>query len=330
MRRVLYLSGPHINVEKGYWLYDQIANDGYNIVPFYLYKYGHSRDFSTKIRRYIIPLKLLIKSRKDDVVLLYDVTTIFIIVGLLTNMFRLKRNIVAVNFMGNGRNKGYERWKQPIIRVALRNMKIGVNSVALRDIYSKQLCLPQDTFFLVKDCICNVSIDECDCEPDKDNYIFMGGNTRRDWSLFKKIVTDMPQYNFVASLSGNDLDDIQDAPNLKIYKCISLDGFNQLEAKCKIVILPLTTNTQGGLLVAFQGNVYRKPIIISDTISTNTYYEDNDVLKVPLGDADAWKKAIIKVMRNDDYCKMLSKNGYEKIKELSPEKIYGVIKKQFA
>lgn len=329
MKRVLYLSGPHINVEKGYWLYDQVAKDGYEIVPFYLYRYGHSRDLSTRIHQYTKSLSLVLKSRKDDIVLLYDVTTAFILIGLLVNILHLKRNIVCVNFMGNGSKKGYEKWKSIIIGYAFKNLKIGVNSTELRNLYTKNLKIDTRRFYIVKDCISNVSLQECDCTPSNENYIFMGGNTHRDWKLFKEVVLAMPNYKFVAALAGNDLDDIEDVPNITVYKNISLDDFNGLVAKCKLVFLPLTTDVQGGLLVAFHGNVYRKPVIISNSISTETYYGDNDVLKVPIGDVESCKKAIEKLMKDGEYYNELANNGHERIRDLSPEKIYGVIKEQF-
>lgn len=329
MKRVLYLSGPHINVEKGYWLYDQVAKDGYEIVPFYLYRYGHSRDFSTRIHHYSRSLSLVLKSRKDDIILLYDVTTAFILIGLMVNLLHLKRNIVCVNFMGNGTKEGYEKWKSIIIGYAFKHLKIGVNSLELRDMYSNNLKIDNSNFYIVKDCISNVSLQDCDCTPDDDNYIFMGGNTHRDWKLFKEVVHTMPNYKFVAALAGDDLDDIKECANLTVYKNVSLNDFNRLVAKCKIVFLPLSTDVQGGLLVAFQGNVYHKPVIISNSISTETYYGDNDVVKVPIGDANSSKKAIENLMNDSEFYNAVANNGYGKVKDLSPDNIYRVIKEQF-
>lgn len=79
MKIVHYLSGPHINVKKGYWLYDQLVKDGFNIKPYYMYKSGHSRDFSTKVHQYTRTLRLLLSSKKGDLVLLYDVNSSLII-----------------------------------------------------------------------------------------------------------------------------------------------------------------------------------------------------------------------------------------------------------
>ena len=89
MKKIYYLSGPHINVEDGYWLYDQLIKDGFSVKSYYLYRYGHSRDFSTRIHHFTRAIKLLLSSKKDDMVLLYDVTSEFIIVGLLMAVFHL-------------------------------------------------------------------------------------------------------------------------------------------------------------------------------------------------------------------------------------------------
>lgn len=329
MKKIFYLSGPHVNVEKGYWLYDQLINDGYEIKSYYLFRYGHSRDFSTKIHKYICPIKLLIQSKKNDLILLYDVTSVFIILGFIVSLFNLKRNIVAVNFMGSGRKDGYDKWKCPIIRRALKKMRVGVNNAELRDFYCKQLNLKPDNFFIIKDCAANVDLQEMDCSPSHENYIFMGGNVHRDWKLFKQIVKEMPEYNFVAVIGTNELDDISFLPNLKVYKNIPLAEFNSLISKCKIVFLPLNTEMQGGQLVAFQGSVYKKPIIVTECISINTYYDDNDAIKVEIGDKVACEKAIRTLMTNDVLYANIAQNGYRKIKELTPECIYTDIRKQF-
>lgn len=329
MKVVYYLSGPHINVEKGYWLYDELKKDGYEIKSYYLFKYGHSRDFSTKLYSYFRPIKLLMQSRKNDLILLYDVTSAFILIGFIVSLFRLKRKIVAVNFMGSGNKNGYDKWKRPIIRKALKMMRVGVNNIDLQKLYCKQLRLKEENFFIVKDCAANVDLFARDCSPANSQYVFMGGNVHRDWNLFKEIVKDMPEYNFVAVLGTTELEDCLDLPNLKVYKRIPLSEFNTLVAKCKIVFLPLNTEMQGGQLVAFQGSMYKKPVIITKCLSINTYYDDTDAIKVPIGNKEACEKAITNLMSDDYLCAEIAQNGHNRISELLPERIYTTIKEQF-
>ena len=329
MKTIHYLSGPHVNVEEGYWLYDQLAKDGFEIKPYYLYRYGHSRDFSTRVHRYVRPLKLLLSSRRGDLVLLYDVTSVFILLGLFMKCLHLKRNVVAVNFMGSGNKCGYARWKRPLIRYGLQGMKLGVNSESLIDLYSRQLGLDKRQFFVIKDCASNVDVSQRDCYVQEPPYVFMGGNVHRDWNLFKDIVREMPHVHFVAALGGTDLDDMKYQPNLKIYKNISLDDFNALVSHCKVVFLPLKTEMQGGQLVAFQGSMYRKPVIITHCMSIDAYYGNDDVIKVEIGDLVSCKSAISMLMNDDGLCDELGKRGYNQIVQLTPESIYEIIKDQY-
>lgn len=329
MRKIYYLSGPHINVEKGYWLYDQLVNDGFDIRPYYTYRYGHHMDFSTKIHQFTRAVKLLLSSRKGDLVLLYDVTSVFIIIGLLMAIFHLDRNVVAVNFMGTGSKEGYSIWKRPLVRLGLNNIKIGVNSEALIEFYAKQLNIAKQRFFVIKDCAANVDTSKRDCSPSNPPYVFMGGNVHRDWSLFKNIVKQMPQVHFVAALGGNELDDMQDCENLKVYKNISLSDFNDLVAHCKIVLLALKTEMQGGQLVAFQGSMYKKPVVITHCMSIDTYYDDDDIIKVGIGDGDACMNAIRRLLNDEQLCVSIGNKGYGKIQKLTPESIYSIIKEQF-
>ncbi len=329
MKKVHYLSGPHINVEKGYWLYDQLVKDGFSVKPYYLYRYGHSRDISTRIHRFTRAIKLLLSSKKGDDVLLYDVTSVFIIVGLLMAVFHLDRNVVAVNFMGTGSKEGYAKWKRPLIRKGLSKLKIGVNNQSLLDFYANQLKVDKKHFFLIKDCAANVDVSQRDCTPENPPYVFMGGNVHRDWNLFKDVVEQMPQVHFVAALGGRELDDMEKCENLKVYKNISLSDFNDLVAHCKIVLLALKTEMQGGQLVAFQGSMYRKPVIITHCMSIDTYYNDDDIIKVNMGDEMACVKAIGRLLQDDELCNTLGNRGHRKIQELTPESIYSIIKDQF-
>lgn len=286
-------------------------------------------DFSTKIHKFTQTVKLLLSSRKGDLVLLYDVTSVFILIGLLMTLFHLERNVVAVNFMGSGSTEGYAKWKRPLVRMGLKKVKIGVNNQVLIDFYAKQLQIEKAHFFLIKDCAANVDMSTRDCTSQKPPYVFMGGNVLRDWDLFKSIVHKMPNINFVAALSGNDLDDFTCSPNLKIYKNISLSDFNSLVAHCKIVFLALKTEMQGGQLVAFQGSMYHKPVIITHCMSIDTYYSDEDIIKVNIGDEASCIEAISHLYHDEKLCEVLGERGYKKIKELSPELIYSIIKSQF-
>lgn len=329
MKTIYYLSGPHVNVEKGYWLYDQLAKDSFDIKSYYLYRYGHSRDFSTRVHKYTQTVKLLLTSKKGDLVLLYDVTSVFILMGLLLSLFHIDRNVVAVNFMGTGSKEGYTGWKRPLVHIGLNKLKIGVNSEPLIDFYSKQLNIDKEKFFVIKDCAANVDTSCRDCTPNDPPYVFMGGNVHRDWHLFKDIVKKMPDVNFVAVLGGEELDDMSDSKNLRVLKNISLSDFNNLVAHSKIVLLALKTEMQGGQLVAFQGSMYKKPVIITHCMSIDTYYDDDDVVKVGIGDGEACIDAITRLLKDEQQSASLGDRGYRKIQKLTPESIYSIIKKQF-
>ena len=329
MKIVHYLSGPNVNVEKGYWLYDQLAKDGFDIKPYYMYKLGHSRDFSTRIHKYTQAFKLLLSSKKGDLILLYDVTSVFILIGILLSLFHLARNVVAVNFMGTGYKEGYSKWKRPLIRLGLNKIKIGVNNENLIDFYSEQLRIDKKRFFVIKDCAANVDTSNRDCTPENPPYVFMGGNVHRDWCLFKDIVRRMSNVNFVAVLGNDELDDMLGCKNIKVFKKISLSEFNNLVAHSKIVLLALKTEMQGGQLVAFQGSMYKKPVIITHCMSIDTYYDDDDIIKVKIGDADACLNAITRLLNDEKLSASLGDKGYRKIQNLTPESIYTIIKEQF-
>lgn len=329
MKKILYLSGPDVNMRPGYWLYDELAKEGLEIKTYYTYRYGHQNDTSTKFHSFVRPLQLLLASRRNDLIILYDVTSMFILLGIYMGLLGMKRNVVAINFMGTGTKEGYASWKRPLIHFGLRRMKIGVNNESLVDMYARQLNLKREMFFLVKDCAANVDLKERNCTAANPPYIFMGGNTHRDWVLFKSVARALPQYQFVAALNSEALDDCLELKNLIVYHNISLEEFNEKVAQSTIVFLPLDTEIQGGQLVAFQGSIYRKPVIITRCMSIDTYYADEDVVKIGRGDLAGSVKAIEHLMSDEQTRCELGNRGYNSIIGLSPDKIYQTIKTQF-
>lgn len=329
MAIVHYASGPHINVESDYWLYDHLIQDGYEVRPYYIYRYGHSRDFYTKIHQYLLPFKILLNSRKGDFILLYDITTTFICLGFFVWLFGLDRKIVAVNFMGSGSTNGYSKKKKFLIKRALSVERVGVNNEKLIELYMKEFSLSRKNFFIIKDCIGNVDLSEKDTKADKSNYVFMGGNVHRDWKMLTEIVREMSDVQFCAVLGTDELDAYSNLSNLKIFKKISLTDFNKLVAHCKIVFLPLTTEIQAGQLVAFQGSVYKKPLIITKSLGIDTYYSDDDVIKVNAGDRQACVNAISSLLVDDSLCNQYAERGFNKLMQLSPTNIYNDLKEEF-
>lgn len=80
-----------------------------------------------------------------------------------------------------------------------------VNSEYEQLSYSRQFNIGLSNIFIVPDSYEDIQKDDIINEytEGKDNYIFSGGNSQRDWTTFIDAASDNPDKNFVLVTSPN-------------------------------------------------------------------------------------------------------------------------------
>lgn len=315
----------------GYWLVDRIVRHGHRCVVMGFPNKVHRNRFKYKglfyrLCQLFYPLWLLLRTGPDDIVLIYDSTTMAAMVGAVVQRLRIKRQVILMNMMDNPSDGGA---RKRFLYDGLRHIAIGVNSEALIDRYVTRYGFHRRQFFLLEDCYSNFGIELLKKEESysvDEGYVFCGGTTYRDWRLFVETARLSPHIPFIG-VARKQLFGETDLPeNLTMYFDLDNAAFNDYLRKCRLLFMPLTVDTQGGQIVIFSAGLLKKPVVTTDTLTIRTYMDDPaDGRIIPMGDAAAAAKAVGELYADESLRCRTGASLYERIRRFSPENFYGRI-----
>nr|WP_315199400.1 hypothetical protein [uncultured Flavobacterium sp.] len=226
--------------------------------------------------------------------------------------------------MANNEESLYSPIKRYFVRRAYQQIYTTVNNQKISDIFSSFLNISKSHFIPIPDSLSNFGWDISRITDKEDHgYIFMGGATHRDYSLFIEVAKRLPKYHFVAVTFESYKDIFKNAPlNVKVKYGMKENEFYQVIANSSLVFVPILNNMQGGQLVLFQGALLEKSLVTTENIAIHTYFNEKSVKLIPIGDTNMAVKIIIELMGN---CKVRQERGkaaYNDIIKFTPEKIY--------
>ena len=324
--KLYYIVGPSNHAVSGYWLYDHLLSDGYDIQTYYLRKNDKENYLKVKspFRLLLIICRLLFSAKKQDKILVYDNDTTGIYIGLAISILRPSLIVMKINCMANSKERLYSPLKRIFVRRAYKHIYTTVNNQTIADIFSNFLDLPSSHFIPVPDSLANLGEEISKISDFEDkNYIFMGGASNRDFSLFVEVAKQLPQYKFIAVTFEKYKHIFLDAPtNVEVKYGIPVEQFLQILANASLLFIPLINNMQGGQLVIFQGALSQKPILTTDTVAIHTYFTDSSISLIPMGDLDSAVEKVNSLMEDEERRKLLGQAAYNQILKFTPKKIY--------
>lgn len=334
MSKVIYISRYRKFVSPNFWLYDYLYEDGFQIVSYDMY--GDDEESNVpKWKRLLKIFQLIwfvtLKNNKDDIYLFYGCLSPALYCGLVLSLIKSKKILSLINFMGGETLHSYTPLKKLLIKKAFRNLIVSVNNLSLVEIYSKLLNIERKKFNVIPDSTAEFAYLANEEDTSSNEYVFFGGNSRRDFNLLVEAAKQLPNIRFVAVTSHRNSHIFKGIPkNLEMHYSLPINDFINKIKRSALVFIPLKTDSQAGQLVCFQGALLRKTIITTDTIAIRTYFDKESAVLIPRGDADSAISAISKLHVNKALRDRLSKNAYNKILNFSPEVIYSsYIKKHF-
>lgn len=325
-KKIILISGPKRNIESGYWLYDFLIKDKYYIISFFLRK-NDNENFK-KLLSFFRTIKMifyiLFFAKKNDLILVYDNDTTGLYIGLIIHYLKPYLVIYKINCMANNKEKLYSSIKRYFVRKAYMHIYTTVNNQKIAELFSNFLKIDISHFIPIPDSLSDFGNDIIKIKDKKDNgYIFMGGATNRDYSLFLDVAKKMPNYNFMAVTFKNKKNLFKDAPKNVIVKFgLPENDFYQMIANSRIVFIPLTNNMQGGQMVIFQGALLEKPIVTTENTSIKTYFNDKSIKLIPMGDPESAIKTITELMEDSILRQKMAKVAYNQIIKFTTEEIY--------
>ena len=327
--KVYLISGPKKYAVQG-WLFEKLKRDYTNVISLYTREKDNKPQWLEKLSRYKVIISVFLHANKDDLIIIYDNDIIGLYLGLLFHIFRPHMVVYKINAMTSNKEHPYSSFKRIFVRMAYENIFTSVNNDNIASLYSEFFNLPIRHFISIPDSISDFGekIEKITDTTEK-GYIFMGGATYRDYTLFVEVAKQLPQYRFVAVTFEKYKRVFNNAPNnVSVYYNLCEKDFYQKIANSNIVFIPLTNDVQGGQLVVMQGALLKKPIITTDTLAIHTYFTKESAYLIKIGDVKNSVKIIQELMENISLRRERGTAAYTAIKIFTTDYIYRLYKEK--
>lgn len=325
-RRVIYITGPRRNTIPGYWLYDNLVKDGYEVKPFYMRKddteKGNKILYYSNLSR--IAIYVIFKVTKRDLLLTYDNDTTAIYLSLIISLFRPSLIMHKINCMAGKKGQLYSPYKRFFVKKAYEKIYTTVNNDILAREFSTFLEIPLSHFIPIPDSISDYGEVLCKIKDRSPHgYIFSGGASNRDYPLLLECARKLPHRHFLVVTFKDFQSVFKNAPsNVEIIYGLPEIEFYKKIAHSSLVFVPLNNNLQGGQMVVFQGALLEKPIITTDSIAIKTYFKEQSISLVPIGNTDIAIEKIEELMSNKELCDKKGKAAAKDINRFTTDFIY--------
>lgn len=323
--------------EESHWIPNKLKKRGYNIEIIDLSQSSTQKRSSRFFRliNIFLSFKLslnCIKKAKEKDIIISMTSTPGITTALIFNIFKYKCKykikIIALNLLAHWGSSNYivEKIRDLFYIVAFKypylystvNVKNDIN------LYSKNFSVDKKRLFWLPDAIENMKIEKN--IQSKEEYIFAGGMSERDWDCVVECAIQMKKYNFIVAANKHDWSNKYPMlDNLMVYYNITPEEFNKLLYGSKVVVLPLKSEGTAGLMVLFEALRSRKMIISTETEAIKNFISPlyREKILYPLHDYKMLSKQINNVyeMNKEEYTNCVN-NLIDYIYDNYSEEIY--------
>ncbi len=297
--KIIVLADFKVIASTDFWIKEELEKLGYDTLLLGIQDYNPKDDTTKtgKIRIWYKYFRLAAKglsaSGKGDV-LITDNFVIGAITAFFSRVTGRKRKVIALNMIAHEKGLLNSLFRKIVYNTAFRNRDFwfSVNDIQLVDLYSGQFRFPHDRVFVIQDPF--FKTDELGEFSGDGDFVFTGGDAYRDWNSVISCARDLPQIRFAGVARKKHFPQFAGLPaNLEMYFDTTQEEFYGLVKKSRLVFLPLNSKAPCGLIVMMKAALLSKPIIISETPSTQNYIRNNVSGKLlALQDREGMKKAI--------------------------------------
>ena len=275
--RIIILADFKVRAGAEFWIREELEKIGYNTILLGIQDYNPKDDTTRfgKFRIWYKYFKLAAKglkvSEKDDV-LISDNFVIGAIAAFFSRISGRKRKVIALNMIAHDKGIINRIFRKVIYNTAFRNKNFwfSVNDRQLIDLYAQQFRFPADRVFVLHDPF--FKTDELAEFMADGEFVFTGGDAYRDWEAVISCARELPQIRFVGVARKKYFPAHTELPeNLVMYFDTTQVEFYNLMKRCRLVFLPLNSKAPCGLIVMMRAALLAKPVVISETPSTQNY-----------------------------------------------------------
>jgi glycosyltransferase involved in cell wall biosynthesis len=217
--------------------------------------------------------RLFRASRSYDVVVSGSdrMTRIFAVLQLVLRRKRVP--LLYIDWLGKVTGSPIERWFR---RAGLRLALLGPSRALVqgRDeipAWASELRLPASKFVFVP---YHSTLYEFSCQAEEGDYVFAGGDTRRDYPTLVEAARGLPYRIVIAALRRDHFQGIEIPENVEIVT-VRQDDFFRLMAGAALVVVPMLGGMihPGGEQTWINAMTLGKPVIVAEDRSAKDYIE---------------------------------------------------------
>ena len=298
--RIIILVDFKVGEGSTFWIREELEKLGYTTLLLGIQDYN-PKDDTTRIGKIKIWYKYFklaakgLRAAEQEDVLISDNFVIGAITAFLSQVRGRKRKVIGLNMIAHDKGIINRIFRKIIYNRAFRNpgFWFSVNDRQLIDLYAREFQFPAERVFVLQDPFFNS--DEQAGFSGEGSYVFTGGDAYRDWEGVISCARDLPDIRFTGVARKKYFPaHVELPPNLTMYFDTSQDEFYGLLKNSRLVFLPLNSKAPCGLIVMMRAALLSKPVLISDTPSTQNYIRDHVSGRLlPLHDQDKMKEALL-------------------------------------
>lgn len=259
---------------------------------------------------------LLSQPRPRVVVISSDVEAL--VFGVVRALFARRTQIVFETFIATDRGSVWARrlhhWYYGIalwfVDVAICHSESEARDYARRFPHSRFAALPYALSVNGRAQLCANHAEAA----DRSNVIVAAGRSGRDYATLAKAVEGLPvQLRVICDWERPTLP-LEDLPGVTILRrCFRGDLLAEL-AQARMVVVPLSqSRASAGQMVLLQAFALRRPVIITDTVTTREYVTDRwDGLLTGFGDPADLRAKIVTLLDDPAQCASLGQRASER------------------
>lgn len=156
------------------------------------------------------------------------------------------------------------------------------------------------------------------------NFIFAGGNGKRDYKCLVDAVKDTGIPVVISATDPEVRKGIEQLPNVMVLGAPE-PTFAQLQAASRMVVMPMMySGLKGGGEANFCNAMWHgKPVIGVDSMAAEDYIIDGETgYVVPSGDSKALKDRILELWANPGFCNEMGQNGRKHVEKYFTHRLF--------
>ena len=156
------------------------------------------------------------------------------------------------------------------------------------------------------------------------DVVVSAGKSGRDYATLARGAEGLPCHVQIICDFAAPVAALRHSDRLQVLRDCYGNDYLEALARAKIVVIPLAVNDiSAGQMVLLQAFALKKPVIITRTLTTEDYAVDGeDVLMVPMGDADAMRLALQRLLTDDALRRRLADQGERRFVEVNSTEAY--------